>query len=207
MSFFSSKVKRRLTSYLDWLKLRNSNHSFRKYHKVYLLGKKTRSKIFGNYFVIIQKMFWSPLSFYLYLKTTENQRFSRSNRWQMFLKIGVLKNCANFANFTGKHLCWSLFLKKRPQHRCFPVKFARFLRTSFLYRTPLVAASSFLLFLDGIQRCIQNPVIKILNFCFSILFIVFLYYLRQLRSINMYICIYVAILFIYTVLSLFLVNF
>ena len=33
---------------------------------------------------------------------------SRSSRLQMFFKIGVLKNCANF---TGKHLCWSLFLK------------------------------------------------------------------------------------------------
>ena len=28
---------------------------------------------------------------------------------QMFFKIGVLKN---FVNFTGKHLCWSLFLIK-----------------------------------------------------------------------------------------------
>ena len=34
---------------------------------------------------------------------------SRSSRLQMFFKIGVLKS---FANFTGKHLCWSLFLKK-----------------------------------------------------------------------------------------------
>ena len=38
-----------------------------------------------------------------------------------------------------KHLCWSLFLikfiKKRLQHRCSPVKFAKFLRT------PIVAAS------------------------------------------------------------------
>ena len=51
---------------------------------------------------------------------------------QMFFKIGVLKN---FANFTVKHLCWSLFLiklqaKKRLQHRCCPVVFAKFLRTS-----------------------------------------------------------------------------
>ena len=28
---------------------------------------------------------------------------------QMFFKIGILKN---FANFTGKHMCWSLFLIK-----------------------------------------------------------------------------------------------
>ena len=31
----------------------------------------------------------------------------RSSRLEMFLKIGVLKN---FAIFTGKYLCWSLFL-------------------------------------------------------------------------------------------------
>ena len=46
---------------------------------------------------------------------------------QMFFKVGDLKN---FAYFTGKHLCRSLalrskannFIKKRLQHRCFPVK-------------------------------------------------------------------------------------
>ena len=65
---------------------------------------------------------------------------SRSNHWQIFLKIGVLKN---FAIFTWKHLCWSLYLKtleawwpatllkKRLQHRCFLVNIAKFLRTAF----------------------------------------------------------------------------
>ena len=50
---------------------------------------------------------------------------------------------ANFAKFTGKHLCQSLFfnkvaglwpatlLKKRLWYRCFPVNFAKFLRTPF----------------------------------------------------------------------------
>ena len=33
----------------------------------------------------------------------------RSNRLQMFLKISVL---INFANFAGTHLCWSHFLNK-----------------------------------------------------------------------------------------------
>ena len=58
----------------------------------------------------------------------------------------------NFPIFTGKHLCWSLFvnkvvglrlaalLKKRLRHSFFPLKFVIFLRTSF-YRTPPVAAS------------------------------------------------------------------
>ena len=35
--------------------------------------------------------------------------FVRSSRSQMFFKIDVIKN---FVNFTGKHLCWSLFLIK-----------------------------------------------------------------------------------------------
>ena len=59
----------------------------------------------------------------------------------MFCKKGVLRN---FAKFTGKHLCQSLFfnkvaclrpatlLKMRLWHRCFLVNFAKFLRTSFL---------------------------------------------------------------------------
>ena len=55
----------------------------------------------------------------------------------MFFRIGVLKN---IAIFTGKHLCWSLLLKKsilkkRLQHRSFPVNIAKFLRTPFLQNT------------------------------------------------------------------------
>ena len=56
--------------------------------------------------------------------------FTRSNYAKVFSEKGVLKN---FAKFTGKHLCWSLFfnkvpslrsatlLKKRLQHRCLPL--------------------------------------------------------------------------------------
>ena len=40
---------------------------------------------------------------------------------------GVLKN---FAIFTGKHLFWSLLLK-RDSNRCFPVKNAKLLKTAF----------------------------------------------------------------------------
>ena len=59
----------------------------------------------------------------------------------MFCKKCVLRN---FAKFTGKHLCQSPFFdkvaglrpailsKKRLWHLCFPVNFARFLRTPFL---------------------------------------------------------------------------
>ena len=66
----------------------------------------------------------------------------RSNsRSQMLLKTGVL---INFAVFTGKNLCRSLFLikfqdwkpeflfEKGHQHKCFPVNIAKFSRTIFL---------------------------------------------------------------------------
>ena len=66
---------------------------------------------------------------------------------------GVLKKVVlkNFDKFTGKHLCRNLFfnkvaelrpatlVKKRLPHRCFPVNFAKFLRTSYFYRTLAVA--------------------------------------------------------------------
>ena len=76
----------------------------------------------------------------------------RSSRLQIIFKISVLKT---FANFTLKHLWWSFFLiklqfrrlailfKKKLLHRCFPVNIAKFLRTPFFYRTPLVAVSAF----------------------------------------------------------------
>ena len=41
----------------------------------------------------------------------------------------------NFAKFTGKHLCQTLFLNKELWHRCFPVNFAKFLKSSFLHNT------------------------------------------------------------------------
>ena len=65
---------------------------------------------------------------------------SRRSRSQMSYQIGVLEN---FAKFTRKHLCPSLFpntvaglrtvalLKKRLRHRCFSVNFAKFVRTLF----------------------------------------------------------------------------
>ena len=68
----------------------------------------------------------------------------------MFFEINVLKNSANLA---GKHVCRCLFLKKlqafsqacnfikkRLQHRYFPVKFVKLLR-SFFTEHLLVAAS------------------------------------------------------------------
>ena len=69
-------------------------------------------------------------------------RHTRSSRSQMFFKIGVLKNFRKFHRKTP--ILESLSIKvtglrtwndiiKRLQHRCFFVKLAKFLRTSFFY--------------------------------------------------------------------------
>ena len=64
----------------------------------------------------------------------------RSSLLELFCKKGVLRN---FAKFTEKHLCQSLFfniiaglrpatlLKNWLWHRCFPVNLSKFLRTPF----------------------------------------------------------------------------
>ena len=60
----------------------------------------------------------------------------KSSDPEVFCKKAVL---TNFAKFPGKHLCQSLFFdkesslkKKRFWYRCFPVSYAKFLRTPFL---------------------------------------------------------------------------
>ena len=69
--------------------------------------------------------------FYFNLRDIQEQSFScSSSRSHMFFKIDVLKI---FAIFAGKHqdlqACKSI--KKRLQHKCFPVNIAKILRTAF----------------------------------------------------------------------------
>ena len=68
----------------------------------------------------------------------------RSSHRRCSVRKGVL---GNFIKFTGKHLCQNVFfnkvaglrpatlLKRRLWHRCFPVNFVKFLRTTFLQNT------------------------------------------------------------------------
>ena len=72
---------------------------------------------------------FSDLYFLVYKRS--RQRFS--------VNKGVLRN---FAKFTGKH---HEFIKKRLWHRCLPVYFAKFLRTSFLKNTS-----------EGLLLCIRT---------------------------------------------------
>ena len=76
--------------------------------------------------------------------TSESFGQYRRNHQRCSVKKGVL---GNFATFTGKHLCQSLFFNKvgglRPAalskktlwHRCFPVNFEKFQRTPFLQKS------------------------------------------------------------------------
>ena len=79
----------------------------------------------------------------------------RSSRLQMFFKIGLLKS---FANFTEKHLCWSLFFKKKnlqaqglqlhqkkTSAQLLSCEVYEIFKNTFLYRTPPVTALRWLL--------------------------------------------------------------
>ena len=70
-----------------------------------------------------------------------NHILDRSSHRRCSVRKDVLRN---FAKLTGKHLCQGLFMsgpkagifiKNRLWHRCFPVKFAKFLRTTFSQNT------------------------------------------------------------------------
>ena len=77
----------------------------------------TYSLIFKAYFI---KIFAAAKASLVFIKNK-----CRSSHWQMFFKIGALKN---FAIITGKHLCQSLILIKSQALRCFPVNITKFLR-------------------------------------------------------------------------------
>ena len=73
---------------------------------------------------------FSPITFYW----VRQSPLFRGNRAEVFCEKGILRN---FANFTGKLPCLRppTLLKKTLWHRCFPVNFAKFLRTLFLQNT------------------------------------------------------------------------
>ena len=97
--------------------------------KRYIFNQKYLKKLSRNcymcyYFInsyLLKKIYVMLIHLYVSLVS-----FVRSSRPEVFCKKGVLRN---FAKFTGKHLCQGLFFNKK---RCFPVNFAKFLRTPFL---------------------------------------------------------------------------
>ena len=106
-------------------------------------GSEFKSRKAGKNFLNYQCLFlrnhclkaWNKLFTEVFLRPC------RSSHRRCSVRKGLFRN---FAKFTGKHLCQSLFFKKiaglRPAilfkkrlwHRCFPVNFAKFLRTPLL---------------------------------------------------------------------------
>ena len=84
-----------------------------------------------------------------YVNQIENHCNERSSRPDVFCEKGVLRN---FAKFTGKHLCQSLFINKVAGGACnfikketltqvFSCEFCEISKNTLFYRTPLVTAS------------------------------------------------------------------
>ena len=69
--------------------------------------------------------------------------FFKFRKFEKFRKFHRKTPVGSFLNkIAGLRAC--NFIKKILQHKCFPVKFAKFFKNTFLYRTPLVAASELL---------------------------------------------------------------
>ena len=96
--------------------------------------------------------YFRPVNIAKFLRTAFLHN-SRTSRLQMFFEIGVLKS---FANFIGKHLCWSLLFKKlagsRPaallkkaSTQAFSCEVSKIFKNTVFYRTPPVTASAFFL--------------------------------------------------------------
>ena len=83
-------------------------------------------------------------------KFTEGRKEERSSRPDVFCEKDVLRN---FAKFTGKHLCQSLFfnkvaggacnfIKKETLAQVFSCELCEISKYTSFYRTPLAAASA-----------------------------------------------------------------
>ena len=104
--------------------------------------------------VFSQDTYDQLISSFEYCRVLKNNFFlqntSISSRLRMFFQIGVLKS---FTNFTGMHLCWSLFLKKlqagsfikKTPTQVFSCDAYKMFKKTFSYRTTPVAASVFFL--------------------------------------------------------------
>ena len=120
------------------------------------------------------------------------------------MKKGVLKN---YTKFTGKHLCQSIIfnkveglrpatlLKKRLSHRCFPVNFAKFLRTPFLNNTPgrlllTILIHQLIVYLEKMNKRHKIQLVLMINIpsIFVVIFIdssfLLVIFLRILRNVS-----------------------
>ena len=91
----------------------------------------------------------------------------RSRRLEVFFRKGVLRN---FAKFTGKRPCQSLFFKKKETlTKVFSCEFCKISKSTFFHRIPLVAASvlSFSRFLLLSSNHTVSSIILLFGYFFS----------------------------------------
>ena len=126
----------------------------------------------------------------------------RSSHQRWSVKKGALKN---FSKFAEKHLYWSPFfnkvagltpatlLKKTLWHKCFPVKFGKFLGTIFFQNTSERLLHWFLLnelTKSCLLKCIVSIATKMVSFlgparltkCVSVIYLIY-FYLTHFRPI------------------------
>ena len=111
-----------------------------KNHVNYLIQKTTFSKCFSFFLIFFIVTIISVISSIQIACDIMCVQHVQKQPLEVFFKKGVLED---FADLTGKHLCWSLFLIKLQgwgfnfikmilQQICFPVKLAKFWRTPIL---------------------------------------------------------------------------
>ena len=113
-----------------------------------------------------------PQRLLLFLLKTDAEAAVR----KCFFKIVILKN---FAIFTGKHLCWNLFLIKLQAFRVFPMSIVKLFTIKeqlFIYRPPHLQMFYFILYFQKdvaeyivVLQCIIISFwnLKLLSFAFS----------------------------------------
>ena len=101
--------------------------------------KKIYSSQFKYLHHFLEKNIMQKLLEFSRLPVGRNSGFLRENRHSKY--IYIMQNL--HGHFSGFQLFIAVacnFIKKGLWHRCFPVNFAKFLRTPFSYRAPPVAA-------------------------------------------------------------------
>ena len=113
--------------------------------------------------------YWTIYSTWMTEEQVENQLVAfRNSHRRCSARKGVLRN---FAKFTGKHLCQSLFfvlspetlLKKRLWHRCFPMNFC--VKNTFFTEHLWTTASKLSSLLEWLKKKWYSRIISVFVLC------------------------------------------
>ena len=120
---FKSTSLRNTPVRLFWTEYKYNNTKMKRLNKKHNKMKRLNKK--HNYILPHFIQFSKQILFFIAVKD-DNQK-------QPFADV-LQNSCQNFATFTGKHLYWNNFMKKRLQHRCFSLNIANFFGKAFLIK-------------------------------------------------------------------------